>query len=119
MTQGEPCGMSRTASLPTRRHPRRCGSCPSTTTSLLAHADRSRFFDAEPTPALYPAGQLGRGHVLVDGSLRGSWRIADGRLDVLHLPLARDDLDATVAEATRLAGFLQPDDPPAVTVTAV
>ena len=61
---------------------------------LLAHADRSRFFDAEPTPALYPAGQLGRGHVLVDGTLRGSWRIADGRLDVLHLPLSRDDLDA-------------------------
>ena len=86
---------------------------------LLAHADRSRFFDAEPTAALYPAGQLGRGHVLVDGTLRGSWRIADGRLDVLHLPLAGDDLGAIVTEATRLAGFLQPDDPPAVTVTAV
>ena len=38
---------------------------------LLAHADRSRFFDAESAPALYPAGQLGRGHVLVDGYLRG------------------------------------------------
>jgi hypothetical protein len=86
---------------------------------LLAHADRSRFFDAEASPGLYPAGQLGRGHLLVDGTLRGSWRIADGRLGVLHLPLSRDDLDATVAEATRLAGFLQADDPPAVTVTAV
>ena len=70
---------------------------------LLAHADRSRFFDADSTAALYPAGQLGRGHVLVDGTLRGSWRIADGRLDVLHVPLARADLDEMTAEATRLA----------------
>ena len=86
---------------------------------LLAHADRSRFFAAEDTGPLYPAGQLGRGHVLVDGYLRGSWRVADGRLDVLHLALTRADLDATVAEATRLAAFLYPDDPPAVTATAV
>jgi hypothetical protein len=86
---------------------------------LLAHADRSRFFDAESTAALYPAGRLGRGHVLVDGTLRGSWRIAEGRLDVLHAPLARADLDATVAEASRLAAFLQPDEPPSVSMTAV
>ena len=71
------------------------------------------------TAALYPAGQLGRGHVLVDGTLRGSWRIADGRLDVLHLPLARADLDATSPRRLALAAFLQPDDPPAVSVTAV
>jgi len=86
---------------------------------LLAHADRSRFFDAMPSAALYPAGQLRRGHVLVDGTLRGSWRIADGRLDVLHVPLARADLDAILAEATRLAAFMQPDDPPAVSATAI
>ena len=86
---------------------------------LLSHADRSRFFDAEPSPALYPAGQLGRGHVLVDGYVRATWRIADGRLDVLHLPLSRDDVDATIAEATRLGGFLHPDDPPAVSAKAV
>lgn len=86
---------------------------------LLAHADRSRFVGAEPTASLYPPGQLGRGHVLVDGSVRGSWRIADGLLDVLHLPLGSADLDATVAEATRLAAFLHPDDPPGVRATAV
>jgi hypothetical protein len=87
---------------------------------LLAHADRSRFAHAESsTAALYPTGQLGRGHVLVDGYLRGSWRIAEGALDILHLPLATDDLDATIAEATRLAAFLDPDDPPAVSTTAV
>ena len=57
--------------------------------------------------------------MLVDGTLRGSWRVAAGRLDVLHLGLARADLDATVAEATRLAAFLHPDDPPAVSATAV
>ena len=86
---------------------------------LLAHADRSRFFDAKPSAALYPAGQLGRGHVLVDGYVRGSWRIADGRLDVLHMPLRRGDLDAIGDEAARLAAFLHPDDPPAVSATAV
>jgi hypothetical protein len=86
---------------------------------LLAHADRSRFAAAEDPSILYPAGQLGRGHVLVDGCLRGSWRVADGRLDVLHLALTRAELDETVAEATRLAAFLYPDDPPAVTATAV
>jgi hypothetical protein len=87
--------------------------------ALLAHADRGRFFDTRPAAALYPAGQLGRGHVLVDGYLRGSWRIADGQLEVLHLPLPGDDLDATVAEATRLATFLHPDHPPAVITAAV
>ena len=86
---------------------------------LLSHADRSRFFANESAPGLYPAGQLGRGHVLVDGHLRGTWRIADGSLDVLHLPLSRGDVDATVAEATRLAAFLHPDDPFAVSATAV
>jgi hypothetical protein len=86
---------------------------------LLAHADRARFVAANGTPALYPPGHLGRGHVLVDGYLSGSWRIAEGRLDVLHFPLSGDDLDAAVAEATGLAALLHPDDPPAVTTTAV
>ena len=99
--------------------PHRCGSSPSTTTCC----SRTPIVDASstprPQPLCYPTGQLGRGHVLVDGYLRGSWRIADGRLGVLHLPLADDDLDATVAEATRLATFLHPDDPPAVFTTAV
>jgi len=86
---------------------------------LLSHTDRSRFAAAESTAALYPAGQLGRGHVLVDGTLRGSWRIADGRFDVLHLPLARGDLEAVADEADRLAAFLHPGDSPAVSLTAV
>ena len=86
---------------------------------LLAHADRSRFVDAEHTGALYPPGRLGRGHVLVDGYLRGSFRIADGRLEVRHLSLARDELDATIAEAKGLAAFLNPDNASVVTVTAV
>ncbi len=86
---------------------------------LLAHADRARFVDSRSAAALYPVGRLGRGHVLVDGYLRGSWRIADGRLDLMHLPLSDDDLGAAIAEATRLATFLHPDDPPAVITTAV
>ncbi len=87
--------------------------------ALLAHADRGRFADSRSAAALYPAGQLGRGHVLVDGYLKGSWRIADGRLEVLHLPLSRVDLGAIAPEATRLATFLHPDRPPAVVVTVV
>ena len=86
---------------------------------LLAHSDRARFVDSRSAADLYPVGRLGRGHVLVDGYLRGSWRIADGRLDLMHLPLSDDDLGAVIAEATRLATFLHPDDPPAVITTAV
>jgi hypothetical protein len=87
--------------------------------ALLAHADRARFGDSQSAGALYPVGQLGRGHVLVDGYVRGSWRIADGRLEVLHLPLSRVDLAAIAAEATRLATFLHPNSPPAVLIEGV
>jgi hypothetical protein len=54
---------------------------------LLSHADRSRFVDADMS-LLYPPGRLGRGHVLVDGMLRATWIVTDGRIDVLHVELS-------------------------------
>ena len=86
---------------------------------LLAHADRSRFFDASPRPPSTRPASSDAAMCWSTATSEGSWRIADGRLDVLHLPLATRDVDATLAEATRLAAFLHPDDPPAVSATAV
>jgi len=57
---------------------------------LLSHADRTRFVDGD-VRVLYPPGRLGRGHVLVDGVLRGTWIAGDERLEVLHLDLSRGE----------------------------
>lgn len=41
---------------------------------LLSHADRRRVVP-QARPELYPAGKLGVGHVLVDGTLQATWRL--------------------------------------------
>jgi DNA glycosylase AlkZ-like len=73
---------------------------------LLAHADRARFFDRDVS-ALYPPGRLGRGHVLVDGMVRGTWIVGNGRLEVLHLELPRRDRDEVRHVATELSALLE------------
>jgi hypothetical protein len=72
---------------------------------LLSHADRSRFVDADVS-RLYPPGRLGRGHVLVDGMLRATWIVADGRIDVLHLELPARDLHDVAETAGKLSALL-------------
>ena len=73
---------------------------------LLSHADRARFFDRDVS-ALYPPGRLGRGHVLVDGMVRGTWIVGDGWLEVLHIELPRRDLDEVRLAATDLSALFE------------
>lgn len=81
---------------------------------LLSHADRSRFVDRE-VRELYPLGRLGRGHVLVDGMLRGTWIVTDGRVEVLHLPLSQRDRDEVHEVATALSMLIEADSAPMLT----
>lgn len=84
---------------------------------LLSHADRSRFGSAEhraPLSAAWTAG--GGGGVLVDGFLRGVWRIERDRatgiavLVVSHVqPLAKKAAAALSAEGRRFLRFLAPE----------
>jgi hypothetical protein len=78
---------------------------------LLWHADRSRFTDGD-VRALYPPGRLGRGHVLVDGMLRGTWIVDGDHLEVLHLELSRADRDDVHDEAVKLSRLLELVSPP-------
>jgi hypothetical protein len=72
---------------------------------LLAHADRSRFAGSDPS-ALYPPGRLGRGHVLVDGTLQATWTVDGDAITVRHLDLSDEALGEVSAIAERLAAFL-------------
>jgi hypothetical protein len=73
---------------------------------LLSHDDRSRFAPSDvDVSALYPPGRLGRGHVLVDGRLRGSWVATDDRLDVLHPDLSKKDWAEVLQTASDLSSL--------------
>jgi hypothetical protein len=78
---------------------------------LLSHADRSRLVDGD-VRALYPPGRMGRGHVLVDGMLRGTWIVDGDHIDVLHLELSRADRDDVYEEAATLSGLLELEEVP-------
>jgi Winged helix DNA-binding domain len=75
--------------------------------ALLSHADRARIVGDE---GLAPAISGGRGALLVDGFLRGHWRLAGGEIAIESFVPRRDDPpgtgDAIAAEAERLAAFL-------------
>jgi len=80
---------------------------------LLSHADRSRFVDGD-IRALYPPGRLGRGHVLVDGMLRGTWIVDGDHLEVLHVELSRPERDEVHDEALQLSSLFELDRAPAL-----
>ena len=61
---------------PTRR--RRCASCPSTTTSLLSHADRTPVRVRRGPPLRRAAAGPYKGGVLVDGRVRAIWHTEPG-----------------------------------------
>ena len=72
---------------------------------LLAHADRTRFVDRDVSE-LYPPGRLGRGHVLVDGTLQATWIVDGDAIVVRHLDLPDAVLVEVAGVAERLASFL-------------
>ncbi len=72
---------------------------------LLSHADRTRFFDRDVS-VLYPPGRLGRGHVLVDGTVQATWIIDGDAIAVRHLDLPDAALDEVAGVAERVASFL-------------
>ena len=77
----------------------------------LSDDDRSRFVDTD-VAALYPPGRLGRGHVLVDGMLRATWIVTDGRIEVLHLGLPPGHLDEVAHVARDLSALFGLDSEP-------
>jgi hypothetical protein len=81
---------------------------------LLSHADRTRFVDRD-VRALYPPGRLGRGHVLVDGMLRATWTVGNGRVEVLHVELPRSDRDDVLHAATELSALFELEREPNLT----
>ena len=93
----------------TRR--RRCASCPSTTTSLLSHDDRSRFVVGADRAALAHGWTIGWGSVLHDGVVGGSLAAgAGGVWSSRHVErLPKRALAAIAAEGRRLARFLEAD----------
>ncbi|HEU0041198.1 MAG TPA: crosslink repair DNA glycosylase YcaQ family protein, partial [Jiangellaceae bacterium] len=72
---------------------------------LLSHADRSRFFSVDVS-RLYPPGRLGRGHVLVDGTVQATWIVDGDAITVRHLDVSDEALGEVSAVAERLASFL-------------
>jgi hypothetical protein len=71
---------------------------------LLSHKDRSRVIPEELRTTVRDS--LGTPMFLVDGFVRGTWRIADGRLDLQPFtPLSRDERRAVAAEGKRLLEF--------------
>jgi hypothetical protein len=76
---------------------------------LLSHADRSRFYD-ERTRVGAVEGRI-QGTVLVDGVVRGVWRIADSTLLVQHAARLTKRARASIAaEGRRYVRFARPAD---------
>jgi hypothetical protein len=76
---------------------------------LLSHADRSRIIGDGPRLPLPPGNGGVAGTFLVDGRLRGAWRIAGAELALdPYAPLAAADAVALRAEGERLLAFAGP-----------
>jgi hypothetical protein len=75
---------------------------------LLSHADRTRIIPPGSPRLPLPAGNGARaGSFLVDGFLRGSWRLEDGDLRLEPFtPLTRREAGALNHEAKRLRAFV-------------
>jgi hypothetical protein len=76
---------------------------------LVAHKDRSRVIPAERRD--YVVHHLGRPPLLVDGFVRGFWKLEDGTLKVEPFePLAQRDAAAVAEEGARLLAFAAPGE---------
>jgi hypothetical protein len=71
---------------------------------VLGHKDRSRIVPDEDRPRLI--ADLGKPMLLVDGFVRGTWRIADGRLALAPWhPLTKQEQAAVDEEGERVLAF--------------
>ena len=72
---------------------------------LLAHKDRSRIIPDEYRTRV--VNDLGSGMLLVDGFVRGTWKVTDGSVGLdLFEPLSAQDAAAVEAEGEKLLAFL-------------
>jgi winged helix DNA-binding protein len=79
---------------------------PSFDNVLVAYKERSRIIPAEHRTRAVRE-RLGAPMLLVDGFVRGTWRIAEGRLVVEPFaPLSKEDAAAVDAEGEKLLAFL-------------
>jgi hypothetical protein len=86
--------------------------------TLLAHADRRRIVADEHRPLVFTSGGIIRATVLVDGFVRGRWRLQrTGSAAALVVepfgPLAARDRAALVEEGRGLLALLAPEQPDA------
>lgn len=80
---------------------------------LLAHADRSRIFDERDKGAIFTRNGIVRATVLIDGFVRGTWRMERGKgaATIAIAPFARlskADRAALVDEAARCLATFAP-----------
>jgi hypothetical protein len=83
---------------------------------VLSHGDRSRVISEPDRQRLYSKNGIFPGTVLIDGFVRGMWRVATARrAAVLTVELfgdvGRRDRDAAAAEGERLLEFASPGGP--------
>ena len=83
---------------------------------VLSHGDRSRVISEPDRQRLYTRNGIFPGTVLIDGFVRGMWRVATGRRAAMAtIELFGDvggrDRDAVSAEGERLLEFASPGSP--------
>jgi hypothetical protein len=81
---------------------------------LLSHADRTRIMDETHRPAVFTNNGMIRSTILVDGFVRGLWRITRKRTSATleiepFSPLATADIEALTQEGARLLAFAAAD----------
>ena len=84
---------------------------------ILSHADRARVISEPDRQRLYSKNGIFPGTVLIEGFVRGMWRVTTARgVATLAIELFRDadgDRDAVAAEGERLLEFAAPGSPDA------
>jgi hypothetical protein len=84
---------------------------------ILSHADRARVISEPDRQRLYTKNGIFPGTVLIDGFVRGMWRVTVARrVAILAIELFREadgDRDAVAAEGQRLLEFAAPGNPDA------
>ena len=78
---------------------------------ILSHADRTRVISDEHRPKIFLSAARVRATFLVDGFVRGAWKIEKNRCSATLIiepfePLADEDRDALSEEGERLLRFV-------------